>query len=389
MSSPTTMMHAKSNEFGADALAPPVSTTVTEGDSRSTESASPVRGLGLGKCCSSFCAGLRETFKFPLSPFDELVEIDSTLISEIGEVAHEERGPYQVEDYKMKLEAFAEGCFGEVIEGWHSKTYKLNAIKKISKSKIEKEHSLEAVNREIGVLRHHSHHRNIIGFREVMHTSKNIYIVMEQATSNLHELSRSDDFGSQPDLIQQVAFGVLSGLNYLHERGVSHCDLYPRNILVRSKIGECIEARHVRLCGFGSALTAEEHSFLCESTPMSEDATSIFVEGQPLETSFYRAPEASGIERFDASLADIWSLGVSILEVTYDCLPDGFDKAAYSSNTSELEKILEPLKALVERSEGKRRAHDLLLKLLECDATKRVTAAQALQHLWFQYEYTY
>ena len=389
MSSTTTKMHAKSDEFGADALAPPASTTETEGDCRTVETATTAGRLGFGKCCSSICAGIRETFKLPLSPFDQLVENDGTFISEIGKVAHEERGPYQVEDYKLLSVALAEGRFGDVTEGWHSKTYKLNAIKKISKSKIENKHSLVATNREVGVLRYHSGHRNIIGFREVMHSSKYIYIVMEQATSNLHQLSRSDDFGEQPDLIQQVAFGVLKGLNYLHERGVSHCDIHPRSILVRSKIGECIRAEHVRLCGFGSALTAEDHSFSCESTPLTEDATSVFVENQPLEVSFYRAPEASGNDRFDASLADIWSLGVSILDVTHACLPDGFAKAAYNSNVSDLEKSLEPFKASLERSEGKRRAHDLLVKLLECDATKRVTAAQALQHLWFRYEYAY
>lgn len=366
----TTTMRTSSSEFGAEALAPPTSETEVE----SCKAVSSSKG-----CLSSLLSEIRKTFTAPKSPFDRWVENDSTIISEIGGVAHKEPGPRMVEEYQMSIDTLGKGEFGKVLDIWNSQTYKLAAVKMISKCDIESEGSLIAVNREIGVLKNHSKHRNIIGFRKVLHTSKNIYIITERATNNLHELIKSDAVAAQPDLIQQVMFGVLSGLNYLHERGVSHCDIYPRSILIRSGDGECIQANHVRLCGFGKALTSENHA---------DNAATLLHKASPFPASIYRAPEASRDELFDSRCADVWSVGVSFLESTHG-FPDGFRDAAYDSNTNEVEKILAPIKAIVERSEGKRRAHDLLFKLLVCDATQRLTAAQAMHHCWFKYAYAY
>ena len=94
------------------------------------------------------------------------------------------------------------------------------------------------------------------------------------------------------------AFGqILNGLNHLHVKGVVHRDLKPKNFLVKKD-----PFFKVIVTDFGLAKIATDTALLktfCGSLK-------------------YMAPEVfPGVSKGHGSLADIWSLGVIVLEWIY------------------------------------------------------------------------
>jgi serine/threonine protein kinase len=149
----------------------------------------------------------------------------SSELKEIGPVNHEvlEESDEQVGDYEL-LKVLGEGFFGQVFLGRSKRMLSDDnnvAIKVLRKSRLGHIHDLKQLNLEIGVLRRHCHHPNIISLHEVLHAPKHIYMVMEKGTMDLHTLIRHTDMAEdQPDLIQQVMLGILQPLKYLHANGV-------------------------------------------------------------------------------------------------------------------------------------------------------------------------
>ncbi|KAI4341021.1 hypothetical protein MLD38_025797 [Melastoma candidum] len=111
---------------------------------------------------------------------------------------------------------------------------------------------------------------------------------------------------------------ILVGLDYLHSRGIVHCDVKPSNILVGS--GDC-----VKIANFGCSKRVE--------------AAPIAIRGTPK----YMAPEAAcGAEQ--GCPADIWAFGCTIIEMATGKFPwtgvcdpvSAIHKIVYSGQSPEI-----------------------------------------------------
>ncbi|CAB9513508.1 activated protein kinase HOG1 [Seminavis robusta] len=290
------------------------------------------------------------------------------------------------------LQRLGSGAFGHVFVGQSTVTSSQPvAIKVLSKRAIRKQaegrevvKTLRPINNEIGILREHSHHPNVIGFHEALHGRHNIYLVMEQATSDLASCMHT--LGPiQPDFYQQVMKGILTGLEYLHRHGVYHLDVKPHNVLIVSRYsGERVDASSVRLCDFGLSKTIASHlpEWKVGDTPMHVK----IAPGSYMGTHRFMCPELRLRKGANARQADMWSVGCTLLNIM-DCLPREFgvrDPAQYEVNVKE---FLESQSISISGGDAEL-VHDLLFQhLLLWNAQDRDTSEEALSHPWFQYEY--
>jgi len=195
------------------------------------------------------------------------------------------------------------------------------------------------------------------------------------------------DYGEIFSIFRQI----LNALSLLSERGIGHLDIKPRNILVSGR-GEKIKAY---LCDFG---------LCCLPGP----GTNMYNPWHYVVTRWYRAPEAFKIgHAFDYHKVDIYSLGVSILELACGCpLSETiFELFGYVLRTkrfresedkyyedilltkSNLERIIEEMmrKCVFRSPDECEKKHiemlfELLEKMMSFDPNDRPTAKEALMH---------
>ncbi|PHT43194.1 hypothetical protein CQW23_17219 [Capsicum baccatum] len=149
-------------------------------------------------------------------------------------------------------------------------------------------------------------------------------------------------------LIGYYSKQILLGLDYLHSRGIAHCDIKGQNILL-GKTG-------AKIADFGCARAA---------------ASAETISGTPM----FMAPEVARGEE-QGCPADIWALGCTIIEMAIGRLPWAnvtnaaslLYQIAFSGQSPEIPKFLSL------------EARDFLIKCLRRDPKERWAAKQLLKH---------
>lgn len=95
---------------------------------------------------------------------------------------------------------------------------------------------------------------------------------------------------------------LLDAVDYLHTNRIAHRDIKPSNILLDDKM-------NVKLADFGTAVIV----------PRQEKSNLIPVNFSG--TFSYFPPEVFSEAHFDPFAADVWSLGVTLYQLSYGCLP--------------------------------------------------------------------
>ncbi|KAI0676574.1 kinase-like domain-containing protein [Trametes maxima] len=296
---------------------------------------------------------------------------------------------------------------GFISSGTYGRVYKAQSkeedsqIHAIKKFKPDKEGDVvtytgisQSAIREIALNREISHD-NVVALKEVILEDKSIYMVFEYAEHdflqviNHHSQALYRTSIAQP-VLKSLTFQLLNGLQYLHDAHIIHRDLKPANILVTSsgvvKIGDLGLARD-----------------------------------KVVVTIWYRAPELLlGANHYNKAV-DMWAVGCVVAELASlrpifkgeEAKIDPKKNVPFQKD--QLLKIFEVLGTPTERDwpmisvmperENMRKldrytnrlaewchnripSHgaDLLAHLFAYDPDKRLTAAEALQHRWFQEE---
>ncbi|KAF8402620.1 hypothetical protein HHK36_010709 [Tetracentron sinense] len=158
-------------------------------------------------------------------------------------------------------------------------------------------------------------------------------------------------------IVRSYAWCIVSALRYIHSKGIVHCDVKGKNILVGSTPGVA------KLADFGSAKRISGDTNVEEEEQLS----------MPRGTPLWMAPEVVRRER-QGPESDVWSLGCTIIEmitgkpVWRDCGATTMCRIGFSNELPEFPAQLSEL------------GHDFLDKCLRREPGERWTCDQLLQH---------
>lgn len=261
-----------------------------------------------------------------------------------------------ISHYKF-VEKIGHGATSEVIAAICIDNNKEISIKKIDLERYPIE--LEFLRQEVSFWSS-SAHPNVVGYYGSFIDGSIIYILMEYCSAgSIYDIMR---FGfprgfSDEIIIATILKSVLNALNYIHTNGQIHRDIKPGNILV------CSDGA-VKIGDFGVA-------------------ASLFQDGQRqrarytvIGTPCYMAPEVLTEDHGYTEKADIWSLGITAIELATG-------EAPYSK-LKQMEVMVKILKSpppkLPSNSPYSTEFRNFVEQCLQTDPMQRSTAADLLHH---------
>ena len=252
------------------------------------------------------------------------------------------------------------GGFGRVYKVRHKLSNQYRAMK-IIQCKSTSDYLTSAIEKEINILKNLDH-PNILKVYEFYSSDKYVYIINELCTGG--ELF--DKIVDVKHFSESVACNImrqlLSAVAYCHENGVIHRDLKPENILIESSEEKDKDYFHIKVIDFGT----------CEILKKKKLT-------EQIGTSFYIAPEV--LKNGYNEKCDIWSCGVILYILLCGSPP------FYGKNEKEIfRKIIDGNYTFKHKiwSKISDEAKNLVSKLLQVDPTKRISAQEALEDVWFQ-----
>ncbi|KAL4896038.1 mitogen-activated protein kinase mpkC [Aspergillus ambiguus] len=268
------------------------------------------------------------------------------------------------------------GAFGLVCSAYDQITQQPVAIKKMM-SPFASSSIAKRTYREVKLLKK-LRHENLIGLCDIFISPlEDIYLVTELLGTDLGRLLRSKPLDNK--FAQFFMYQLMRGLKYIHSAGVIHRDLKPSNLLIN-------ENCDLKICDFGLARVQE---------PRMTGYVS---------TRYYRAPEIMLTWQRYGVEVDIWSAGCILAEMLRgaplfpgkdhinqfylitDMIgnpPEEVIEKITSKNTRHIVESLphkEPRQLRNLFTEGEADAVDLLERMLLFDQSKRISAADSLQH---------
>ncbi|KAG6705675.1 CBL-interacting serine/threonine-protein kinase 21 isoform X1 [Carya illinoinensis] len=263
--------------------------------------------------------------------------------------------PNSIGKYKLGR-TIGEGTFAKVKLAVDSTNGQYVAAKIIDKKMVTESDLKCQVQREIRTMKL-LHHPNVVRIHEVLGTKTKICIVMEyvpggQLTDKLSYAKKLEEREARK-LFQQL----IDAVDYCHDKGVSHRDLKPDNLLLD-------QWGNLKVSDFGLSALRKPGDILTTAC------------GSPS----YVAPELLMNKGYDGAAADIWSCGVILFELLAGRLP--FD----DSNLINLYKKICRADYTCPQwfTEDQKK---LLSRILDPNPKKRMTIPEIVEDEWFQKDY--
>jgi len=251
-----------------------------------------------------------------------------------------------------------EGATGKVYVGLNVCTGDLLAVKQIAFDNITRD-ELQAIEQEILLLQK-LRHKHIVSYIAIDITDTNLNILMEfcPGGSVAHLLK---NFGAlEEDVLRAYTIQILEGLDFLHASLAVHRDIKGANILVAAN-------GVLKIADFGATL------MLGGCSTMTEDGKQI--QGTP----YWMAPEVIKQEAYGRK-ADIWSLGMTILEMAtarhpWEKFTNKFAAMTEIASGTTLPELPRHLSAPCQ---------DFMTKCMQRDPEKRPRSGELFKHAWLE-----
>lgn len=195
------------------------------------------------------------------------------------------RIPKTIGKYEV-IKTCGKGAFAVVVLGVDPKTNEKVAIKILDRYEVTKLGILLYLENELR-LSSRFDHPNVIKVHDIIYEPDIIMIIMEYVPNGDLQFLLTSGMKFSPNEQLRITYELLQGLSYLHQRGISHRDVKPENIIFDADY-------HPKFIDFG--LSKENSSTLHTYCG----------------TTFYMAPEIFKTDTYDGMKADIWAVGVTI-----------------------------------------------------------------------------
>lgn len=258
--------------------------------------------------------------------------------------------------YTIKHE-LGSGAYGRVVYAIHNITHQDRAIKIINKFSIKNEQIRSKLMNEVNILKNLDH-PNIIKIYEFYEDEFNLYLVLDICTGGelLESILKRGSFSEVTAALYMRQ--ILSTVVYLHNQRIIHRDLKLENMLLESP-----QDTGLKIIDFGAATNYVPGK----------------LESLRVGTVNYIAPEVLA-KKYNEK-CDIWSCGVILFILLSGRLPfKAKDKIRcmnlIQSGKYSIEGGVWDLISLD--------AKNLLIRMLEKNPKKRISAYEAFQHPWIQ-----
>ena len=309
-------------------------------------------------------------------------------------MSNQEEKVDKVEDHIKKRftlqKKVGQGAYGVVFKAIDKKTKEQVALKKLFGA-FQDDVDSQRTFREVMLLQELNGHDNIIRLLNVIRAENDLdlYLVFDYMEADLFNVIRANIL---QDIHKKfIIYQILKALKFIHSADIIHRDLKPSNVFINS---DC----HIKLGDFGLARTLDHN-------PHMGGLVTDYV-----ATRWYRAPEMILAAQKYSKPIDMWSVGCILYEllVGTPLLPGkstkdmirmmfgvtGFpDRKEYNEVKKEcriqidyddlLQEKIKKKKNILQMVQGYTHdevAIDLLLKLLQFNPKKRLTAEEALEH---------
>ncbi|XP_041424992.1 traf2 and NCK-interacting protein kinase-like [Xenopus laevis] len=260
--------------------------------------------------------------------------------------------------YVQVLEPIGEDSYGVIYNGWHRKEQKEVAVTIMKDEEKQKE-----VLNELQVLETISGHGNIIGYYGAyfqpasvkMPEYEGLWISMERYSgTSIKQLFNSNISHSLKEgWIAYTCKEVLKGLCHLDKHKVIHHDLRPNNIMITSDA-------EVKISDVSYATIGENSHSTAGALP--------YMAPEVLVNTNYKVIEYT-------SKADVWSLGISALEMA-----EGYYPFSRFPSHARIKRIMHGPAPVLLWDSWSDNFHDFIKKCLQKNPDWRPSAEQLLSH---------
>ena len=314
-----------------------------------------------------------------------------------------QRDGAKVYDVYEKLQFLGEGSFGSVykVKRKNSAREIIRALKEISKEKMcLNEENSEEIRNEISVLKSLDH-PNIMKIYEFYEDKENMYLITEFCGGDAANIQ--DKYGVLPEfLVKYIMYQVFMAVAFFHANKIVHTDIKRENIafFYRDEKKDKKEVDDFLKKLFEDKDIIEELTDASGLENLSEEASKVVKELSNFDvkildfgsakkrnrtklsgvtgTVYYCSPEIVN-DKYDFE-CDEWACGVMmyILFVNNPPFQGDSEEEIFSKILKDEPNLdIKPLKDISENCK------DLIKKLLEKDAKKRIKAREALKHPFF------
>ncbi|KAH0847395.1 putative serine/threonine protein kinase (Kin4) [Fonsecaea pedrosoi] len=302
------------------------------------------------------------------------------------------RKDVQFGDYVLG-QTLGEGEFGKVKLGWKKDGSTQVAIKLIRRETVASNPTrLPKIYREISILRDLAH-PNIVRLHEMVETERHIGIILEYASGGeLFDYILNHRYLKDP-AARRLFAQLVSGVGYLHKKGIVHRDLKLENLLLDQN-------RNIIITDFGFANTFDPKDELSDEIVYNLSNKEFIRKfkldrldargmrrGDLMQTSCgspcYAAPELVVSDSlYTGRKVDVWSCGVILYAMLAGYLPFDDDPANPEGDNINLLYKYITTTPLTFPEYVTPHARDLLRRILVPDPRKRADLFEVARHSW-------